>query len=240
MSVVQKLLEGDVMMQRITIPEGLTIRETARSMQSQGLGIYDIFLELCTDPDFTYHLTGFEVPTLEGFLYPDTYHFADGVSEEFIIRQLVNEFFKKTSTLQLPEEFNLSFYEMIILASIVEKEATFSDEKPMIASVFLNRLRIGKRLQADPTIAYALAKHGIRRSTIFYVDLEIESPYNTYRRAGLPPTPICSPSISSMQAVLEPAKSTFLYFFADGRGRHIFSRTYQEHLNKQRALRSRS
>ncbi|MBW6516672.1 MAG: endolytic transglycosylase MltG [Candidatus Cloacimonetes bacterium] len=238
-SVARKLIDGRIILEQVTIPEGLNIRETARRLEASGFGKAENYIELSYDPEFAEMLTGFSVQSLEGFLYPETYHFGDGVSEEYVLRRMVNEFFNKTATLRLPDEFNYSFYELIILASIIEKEARFHDEKPLIASVFLNRLSIGKRLQADPTVAYALSKNGIQRTTIYYVDLQIDSPYNTYRRAGLPPTPICNPSVLSMQAVLDPADSEFLYFFAGKRGRHIFSKTYTEHLNKQRALRNR-
>jgi|SRR5690554_2037526 UPF0755 protein len=238
-AVVKKLLEGDVMTHRVVIPEGLTVRETARRLDEQGFGDYNTFVDLVKDIEFATQITGFPIETLEGFLYPETYYFAEGVSEEFILRRMVNEFFHKTSELQLPNNFDFSFYEMIILASIIEKEARYIDEMPLISSVFINRLNIGKRLQADPTVAYALAREGIERRTIYYIDLQIDSPYNTYQRIGLPPAPICSPSLPAMQAVLQPAESEFLYFFADQQGRHIFSKTYREHLNKQRALRNR-
>ncbi len=238
--VIEILLEGRVLLKRVTIPEGLTIGETAKRLENSGFGQYDNYLELCKDEEFAQQLTGLPVQTLEGFLYPETYNFAREVSEEYIIRSMVREFFAKTENLHLPDDFKLNFYELIILASIIEKEARYKDEKPLIASVFLNRLRIGKRLQADPTVAYALAKEGIHRRRIYYVDLEIDSPFNTYRHTGLPPAPICSPSLPAMEAVLSPADSDFLYFFADRYGRHIFSKTYREHLNKQRALRSSS
>ncbi len=238
-AVVKKLMEGDVLARRAVIPEGLTISETARRLNDQGFGEYDTFVDLAKDMDFSRQLTGFSVESLEGFLYPETYDFTEGVSEEFILRRMVNEFFHKTTELQLPDNFDYSFYEMIILASIIEKEARYIDEMPLIASVFINRLSIGKMLQADPTVAYALSKEGIERRTIYYNDLQIDSPYNTYQKVGLPPAPICSPSISAMQAVLNPAESEFLYFFADQKGRHIFSKTYREHLNKQRVLRNR-
>lgn len=238
--VIRRIANGQVQLSSVTIPEGLTISETVRIIAEAGFGDYNRYIALCYDPVFAEQLTGFPVNTLEGFLYPDTYFFAEEVSEEYIIRHLVNEFFSKTARLQLPEEFPYSFYQMVILASIVEKEAVFSDEKPLIAGVFLNRLRIGKRLQADPTVAYALRKEGIVRRRIFYIDLEIDSPFNTYRNTGLPPTPICSPSVISMQAVLEPEESDYLYFFADRRGRHIFSKTYRDHINRQRTIRENS
>lgn len=150
---------------------------------------------------------------------------------------------EETQQISQPENFFIpgtlqDIYEVLILASIVEKEATFDDEKPLIAGVYHNRLRRGMRLQADPTVAYALEQAGIvRRSKIYYRDLQIDSPYNTYRNKGLPPTPICSPSIKSIKAVLNPAETDYLFFFSNNRGRHIFSKTYREHLNGLRKLR---
>jgi UPF0755 protein len=239
-SVIDRILEGKVELKRVTIPEGLTIRETAQTLSKQGFGQYENYLALSRDQEFAQKITNLPVQTLEGFLYPETYRFAEEVTEEYILRSLVNEFFTRTSELHFPEDFNYSLYETIILASIIEKEARFIDEKPLISSVFLNRLNIGMRLQADPTVAYILTKEGIRRRRIYYRDLEIDSPYNTYRYSGLPPAPICSPSLPAIKAVLEPAESDFLYFFADSQGRHIFSKTYREHIYKQRALRSSS
>jgi len=236
--VLNRLLDAKVMYHRVTILEGWTIRETARQIEKEGFGSFDTFLALCKDPVYAQELTGFPVNSLEGFLYPDTYHFPRNVSEDFIIRHLVSSFFRRIAKLEIPETIPYSFYEIITLASIVEKEATFNDEKPLIAGVFLNRLQIGKKLQADPTVAYLLAKDGIRRKIILYRDLEIDSPYNTYRYTGLPPTPICSPAVSTIQAVLQPENTDYFYFFANRQGRHIFSRTYTEHLNKQRALRN--
>ncbi len=235
--VAKKLKQAQVRLYRITIPEGLTIRQTAEIFADKGFISSDIFVSLCSDSLFAYHLTGHNVQTLEGFLYPETYHIPRNASEEYIISTMVAESFKQTRSLEFPSQKGYSFYDTLILASIVEREATFRDEMPLIAGVYHHRLRIGKRLQADPTVAYALAKEGIFRSRIYYVDLEIQSPYNTYRYSGLPPAPICSPSLAAIEAAHNPQDTDYLFFFADRRGRHIFSRTYREHLNKQRALR---
>ncbi len=238
--VINRLRDANIVYHQLTIIEGLTLKETAILVEQKGFGDSQKFLSLCSDSLFIKELTNMPVATLEGFLYPDTYNFPKKASEEYIIRHIVDHFFKIIDRIGIPENYPYSLYEMITLASIVEKEATFCDEKPLIAGVYLNRLQIGKRLQADPTVAYILAQRGIRRKTIFYVDLETDSPYNTYRNNGLPPTPICSPYITSLNAVFNPEESEYLFFFADRKGRHIFSRTYREHLDRQRALRNSS
>lgn len=240
LDVIDKLVNAKVELQRLTIPEGLHKIRTINLLVDNGYGDFDTFYELINDSTYVKDLTGMELSSLEGFLYPDTFYLPWEISEDFLLRFLVDQFFLKVADLDFSNNHNLSFYDVIILASIVEREAIFDDEKPLIASVYLNRLEIGKRLQADPTVAYILDRKNIRRRIIYYRDLEIESPYNTYRNSGLPPTPICSPSISSIKAVLEPEASEYFFFFANNAGRHIFTRTYREHLEKQRILRSHS
>ena len=237
-AVAEKIRKGEVVQKHITIQEGLTIKKTCLKLAKEGLGNYKNFLSLCRDSVFAKKLTGFSIPDLEGFLYPETYYFPEEVSEKFIIKHIVNQFFKATSKLNFNTPNNLDFYQTVILASIVEKEAKVNDEKPIIASVYLNRLQFKHRLQADPTIAYILEQQGKSRKRIFYKDLEIDSPYNTYKNFGLPPTPICSPSLSSIKAVLKPAETDYFFFFADKKGRHIFSKTYSQHLFKQRELKN--
>ena len=127
-----------------------------------------------------------------------------------------------------------TIYEVMTLASLVEREAAVDDERPVIAGVLYNRLRTGMRLQCDATVQYALGKH---KSRLLYSDLKVKSPYNTYLHAGLPPGPICSPSTASMIAALRPAKHDYLFYVARGGGRHQFTRTYEEHLKAIEAIR---
>jgi len=236
--IAEKIRNGKVVQKHITIPEGLTIKKTCRKLAKNGFGNYQKFLSLCNDSVLAKQLTGFSIPNLEGFLYPETYYFPEETQERFIIEHLVNQFFKVTSKLNFNTPHNLNFYQTIILASIVEKEAKMNDEKPLIASVYLNRLQFNYKLQADPTIAYILEQMGKNRKKIYYKDLELDSPFNTYKYPGLPPTPICSPSLSSIEAVLKPADTNYFFFFADNKGRHIFSQTYNQHLYKQRELKN--
>jgi UPF0755 protein len=234
--VVNILVNAKIKLNKVTIPEGLTVWKTAKLLSQKGFVDYQKFIFWANDPDFAKLMTGFKLKSLEGFLYPETYFLPDGVSEKYIIKAMVGQFFHQTKKLNFNEENGLNFYQTIILASIVEREAKISSEKPKIASVYLNRLAINQKLQADPTIAYFLDLRGINRKKIYYKDLEINSPYNTYKFKGLPPTPICNPSITSIKAVLNPMNTTYYYFFADGHGHHIFSDTYYQHLTRQRIM----
>ena len=184
------------------------------------------FLSLATDPVFLRSLKIY-YDSVEGFLYPDTYFFYKHTSPRDVMKVMVDNFFRKVGKSRLEKMKKRGFYTILILASIVEEEATFDFEKPIIASVYWNRLRKGMRLQADPTAMYGLR--------IFHrpprpEDLRKDNPYNTYTRDGLPPTPICSPTVSSIDAVLYPAKTDYFFFVAKGDGTHFFARTYEEHL----------
>ncbi|MDP8203036.1 MAG: endolytic transglycosylase MltG [Candidatus Tenebribacter mawsonii] len=234
---VVKVLElGKVVLRKVTIPEGLTVKKTANILSQYGFVDQDKFVTLCNDSLFARKLTGFPIHSLEGFLYPETYHFPYEVSEQYIIRILVQEFFSQTQNFDFVPNRGLDFYETLVLASIVEREARFRDEQTKIASVYLNRIKYKYKLQADPTVAYALELQGKIRKKIYYRDLKIDSPYNTYKNFGLPPSPICSPAISAIQAVLEPAETDYFFFFANGSGRHEFNQTYKQHLDQQNTL----
>jgi UPF0755 protein len=228
-SVIRKLLKGQNELIRVTIPEGLTIEETADIIQKCGVGNRDLFLKLASDSAFATDIVGFPVPTLEGFLYPETYMMPANLKEEAIAKIMVNQF-HKTSDGLLKKANRLGPYQTVILASIIEREAKIGDEKPIMAGVYLNRLKRGQRMEACPTVLYALSRVGIHKDRLLYTDLDIESPFNTYRHTGLPPAPICSPAASTIQAVCNPKNSDFLYFHTDGAtGRHIFTRTLKEH-----------
>jgi UPF0755 protein len=213
----------------VTLREGLTIRETAQILAEHGLVDPDLFIDLCHDKALIADL-GLTVSSLEGYFFPDTYSFSSLQSEEAIIRTMVNNFKKRTAKLNLADGDSL--HRVIILASIVEKEAKYEDERPIIARVFLNRLQRNRPLESCATVFYILKTNGsaTARSKLTENDLGIESPYNTYLHIGLPPGPICSPGLSSIKAVLSPAKVDYMYFVAKGDGRHHFSRTYQEHM----------
>lgn len=228
----------------VTIPPGLRATDVARILHSK-MGIDTLrFMQLVRDEKFIRnlavefpHLDG--VRSLEGFLYPDTYRFEEGSGEAAILYAMVKNFFDRWRRMGMDTLLKgapLGFYESVILASIVEKEAVSEDEKPIISSVFINRLRRKMPLQANPTIWYITGRsaYWLKKS-----DLKIDSPYNTYLHPGLPPTPICNPTMSTIRAVLRPARTPYLYFVADGKGRHIFSRTYREHLRNIWRLKNR-
>jgi len=218
---------------KITIYEGLNSFQIAKLLKENLKIDEKRFINLVNDSLFINELSKkFEklknLKSLEGFLFPETYVFFEGEDEKFIIEKLVQTFFEKIKPFDsLFNKSKLKFYDVIILASIVEKEALYEDEKPLIASVYLNRLKRNMPLQANPTLAYVL-----RANTYWLSEeaLKYNSPYNTYLYLGLPPTPICSPSLSSILAVLNSRETDYLFFVANKDGRHLFSRTYEEHI----------
>ncbi len=209
----------------VTIPEGWTMRQIAEILEREGVTRADSFIEACEDREFLMSL-GIPFPKAEGFLFPNTYEFYIPSSPCAVIEKMVNHFFDVYRGLRESIPSPLSDSVVIILASLVEKEAVEDIERPMIAQVFLNRLRRGMKLEACPTVEYALARHKERLNSI---DLEVDSPYNTYLYYGLPPTPISNPGKKSLAAVLSPAKTDYQFFFALKNGRHIFSKTFKEH-----------
>lgn len=228
-----KLLEkGNVSAVKITFPEGFSLYKTLRRLDRSGLASYDELYTLATDSLFVEKLTGLRVPTLEGFLYPETYYFDLGVAPAEILRQMTKQFFSQLRAEGLDPAQIKDFYQVLIMASIVEKESGFDDERPLVASVIRNRLDAGMRLASCPTVDYVLERQGVKKPVLSIQDTRIESPYNTYRNFGLPPGPICNPSVSALKAMLNPAETDYFYFVADRKGRNDFSATAEEHLAK--------
>lgn len=216
----------------VTIPEGWRIERIA-IRYAQQLGIdTETFINLCRSERFTRSL-GIDAATLEGYLMPDTYRFFWQTDEREIIERMVNEFksFFVDSLRERQKSIAMSMNQVLTLASIVEGETNLDQERPTVAGVYHNRLNRRMRLEADPTIQYILPD-GPRR--LLYRDLKIESPFNTYQNYGLPPSPIGSPGRLSILAALYPEQHAYLFFVADGKGGHRFSRNYTEH---QRAVR---
>jgi UPF0755 protein len=210
---------------RVTIPEGSTVTQVATLLASAGFGGADQFLCLARDPHF---LLSLDVPGsgLEGYVFPDTYAFAWSTPPEQILRTMVERFREQTSPLQpLRLDAGMSEPGMVILASIVEKETGAADERPLVSAVFHNRLQLGMPLQSDPTATYGRDIHGLPTAA----DVAVESLYNTYLHAGLPPGPICNPGLAALRAALAPAKVPYLYFVSRNDGTHAFSRTLDEH-----------
>jgi UPF0755 protein len=211
---------------KVTIKEGLTLKEIAILFEENGLCTKEKFLEEVNKIESYKDYIFDDAKSLEGFLYPDTYYFEKDNLNKNIIMMLEN-FNLKFNEVYKDYKGSLNKYDILKLASIVEKEAMVDEERPLIAGVFLNRLEIGMPLQADPTLKYILDNPSYLLSK---KELEIDSPYNSYKYTGFPPTPICNPSIKSIYAVLNPEKTEFLYFVADGNGRHLFAKTFEEHL----------
>ncbi len=230
-NILRKLKKGEIKRSRITIPEGLPRWEVLHILEKEKIIKKNDFLALVNDPGIFEEEFPFlsSVESLEGYLYPDTYYFFVEENEVQVIKKFLLRF--QEIVVPLYEEKisrnDLSAEEIIILASIVEKEAQISLEKPIIAAVFHNRLEKGMRLRADPTVKYAL---GNFQERLTYEDLTVSSPYNTYVYQGLPPGPICNPGKDSIYAVLYPDEVDYLYFVAKGDGTHKFSNTYEEHL----------
>jgi UPF0755 protein len=237
-NVLTKITRGEVLTHQVTVLEGLTLDEIAMHLATKGFGTYEAFLSEMTSPRLISDLD--QIATdLEGYLFPDTYAFARGTSEARIVETLVAAFRERfleargmvdTTTPVTPDGGHIvTPREIVILASIVEKEALLDRERPIIAGVYANRLKSGMGLYADPTIIYALKRQGTWDGNLRRRDLEMDSPYNTYRTPGLPPGPICSPGLASLAAAMNPADVPYLYFVSRNDGTHVFAQTLAQH-----------
>jgi UPF0755 protein len=230
--VLRMLVRGEIVTRSLTIIEGLTLEEIADQLARAKFGRREVFLDLMRSPRLIADFDP-DAPDLEGYLFPETYSFASATREREIVETLVRtfrqRFDREVRPLMARGSPGRSVRQVVTLASIVEKEAQARAERPLIAAVYRNRLdrRIG--LAADPTVIYALKRLGRWNGNIRREDLRMESPYNTYRYAGLPPGPICSPGLASLIAAAQPADVPFLYFVSRNDGTHVFSETLQEH-----------
>jgi UPF0755 protein len=230
LEVMDRLVAGDVYYRSVTIPEGLTLWETADLLSQRGLGdgaaLRAAFgrgaLVASLDP---------RAGDLEGYLFPETYRFVRNPTPDEVAAALVDRFVSvfDDRRRRRAQELGLGVREVVTLASVVEKETGLENERPLIASVFWNRLKRRMPLQSDPTIIYDLKRRGVFDGDIRRRDLKLDSPYNTYRQAGLPPGPIASPGTGAIDAVLHPAESDHLYFVSRNDGSHQFSNTLPEH-----------
>jgi UPF0755 protein len=234
--VVRKIARGDVWVLRITFPEGLNLGEMARIFEDQGLGTAKAFTGAARDPQSIANVDP-AARDLEGYLFPETYSLAPvqgqptKVSAPRLVHLMVARFEQlfTPEMQQAAEAHGLTTREAVTLASIVEKETAAPSERPIVAAVFLNRLRIGMGLQSDPTVIYALERAGSYNGNLTREGLAFDSPYNTYRYRGLPPGPIASPGLASLKAVVAPADVDYLYFVSRNDGTHVFARTLEEH-----------
>ncbi len=236
-AIAAKIWTGEVAQTRFTIPEGWSTREMATYFAAEGFFSADDFLRAVkVIPRDRYPWLPAKIPHLEGFLYPDTYQFPAGqMTPTAVVTMMLDRFEQVALPLyqNSAASRDLSLLAWVTLSSIVEREAVIAQERPLIAGVFLNRLRQGIPLGADPTVEYGLGIRQTPDQTLTLAQVNTPSPYNTYRNPGLPPTAIASPGEASLQAVLEPQKTDYLYFVARYDGTHVFSRTLAEHTAAQ-------
>jgi UPF0755 protein len=235
--ILGMLERGEVVTFPVTIPEGFQLREIAPRIAKLAEVSPDSVLGLARDSAFIARI-GVPGPTLEGYLFPDTYQFAERTPPDRILLAMTTryrEFWGPAERARL-DSLGLSEQELVTLASIVEKEAQVADERPVIAGVYLNRLEIGMLLQADPTVQFALDSV---RARLLYSDIDrvADNPYNTYTHAGLPPGPIASPGEAALRATLQPSDVPYLFFVARPDGSHEFTRTEREHINAKNRIR---
>ena len=234
--VIDALVAGKGIVLTVTIPEGWDVKTMVPSI-AETMKIPAASLDSATRDTALIQRLGIPIGTLEGYLFPETYLIPEGSAALPVVRRLVSEFerrWKPDWNAQL-ERLGMTRHQVMTLASIIEKEARVATERPTISAVYHNRLKRGMLLQADPTVLYALGRHAPR---VLYRDLEVESPYNTYRNIGLPPGPIASPGTASIEAALFPADVPYLYFVAHPDGHHEFRTTFREHNEAVRQMRA--
>lgn len=225
--IIKQLTYGKTILRPVTIPEGLTIREIGRKLENMGFATEESFIAATYDKKL---LASFNIPaeSMEGYLFPETYHFPKGITAKNIAKTMLKMFFSQVSEVIPEDEIKnrARLHKVITLASLIEKETAVKSERKTISSVFTNRLKKKMLLQCDPTVIYALPEFdgNIRKK-----DLEYDSPYNTYRYRGLPPGPIANPGLASIDAANYPADTKYIYFVAKNNGEHLFSSTLKEH-----------
>jgi UPF0755 protein len=230
--IIRKLASGAVYLHKFTVPEGLTTTVIAQKWQEQGFGTEEEFVKAAADAIDLVHRFDQKAVSVEGYLFPETYSFPARTSARQAIEAMIVRFEQMFGKLQqsLPSEnWPLNLRDTVILASLVETEAAQADERPIIASVYLNRLHRKILLQCDPTVIYALEREDRYRGTLTLADLRFNSPYNTYVNRGLPPGPIANPGYASMVAAIQPAATNYLFFVRTVESRHTFSETLAAH-----------
>ncbi|MGH7718594.1 MAG: endolytic transglycosylase MltG, partial [Gemmatimonadaceae bacterium] len=234
-SMLRALNEGASAQGRVTVPEGFALREIV-PLLARSLGAPADSLDAAVRDSALLARLDIPTPTLEGYLFPDTYHFPFGTSARTAVREMVRRFEAVWDPAweERLQQLGMSRHEVISLASIIEKEARLDSERALISAVYHNRLKRGMPLQADPTVQYALGRH---KDRVMYRDLTVNSPYNTYRNRGLPPGPIASPGRASLEAALRPANVPYLFFVAHPDGHHEFRTTFKEHTEAREKVR---
>ena len=225
--IFRKLSSGNVIKRKVTIPEGFNLYSIADRLEREGITGSGNFLYYAFNRSFLSSIS-IDFPSAEGYLFPDTYILPQEMDPRDVISVLYRNMKKNLKAIPLPADIRdrAALHRVLILASLIEKEARVKAEQRTISSVFHNRLKRNMRMDCDPTVRYAVKKFSGR---ITYDDLDSDSPFNTYRRHGLPPTPICSPGLDAVKAALNPAGTSYLYFVARNDGSHYFSKTLREH-----------
>ena len=227
LEIIDTLVSGKVLLHRLTIPEGYNINQIAAEVEKTGLASADEFIRLADDPDLLARLN-LEGPSVEGYLFPDTYHFPREITARGIIEKMVNGYNAVVTDewRTRAQELNLSMHEIVTLASIIEKETGAPSERPIISSVFHNRLKKRMRLESDPTVIYGIEAFD---GNITRRHLSTPTPYNTYVIRRLPPGPIASPGRAALEAALYPAQTDYLFFVSKKDGTHYFSTNIDDH-----------
>jgi UPF0755 protein len=228
MQTLDLLVSGKTLVHPFLVREGLSGKQIAAALEKDGLGKASAFLEAMADPSLVAEL-GIPGPTVEGYLFPDTYQLPKGMNERALVRMMVERFKKMVPKDLLAQgaAIRLNSAQVITMASLIEKEAKADKERPVVSAVFRNRMKQKKRLESCATVRFAFDKW---TGPLYNKDLLRPSPYNTYQVFGLPPGPICSPGLASIRAALHPVQTDAMYFVVAGDGTHIFSKTYEQHL----------
>ena len=252
-AVIRKLVQGESLESWITIPEGFTVRQIADLLAAKQLVDKDAFLRIALTHGENFPSYPFIIkPSMEGYLFPDTYLVARGTDCEGIIKKMLDTFEQKiVYNLASAIEYTINsrfgnqqigsqegMRKILVLASLVEREAKIPKDRQLIAAVLWNRLDKNMRLEIDATISYAPGESTDNKNRVCYTDLESDSPYNTYKHFGLPPGPICNPGLAAIKAVMNPAPVDYLFYVAKKDGSHLFSRTFEEHKAKKAAIKN--
>ncbi len=233
LEVYDRLARGDVYFREVVIPEGFNMYDIARAIQAAGLGDSALFVKVARENTALIADFAPSAPSLEGYLFPDTYRFMRTENMTEIVAAMVKRFRQEARAINLTDEIP----RVVTLASIVEKETAVAEERSMVAGVFINRLDQNMLLGTDPSVIYAALLAGRYTGVIHQSDLHFDSPYNTYVHSGLPPGPIANPGRAALLAARHPATTEFLYFVSDNQGHHRFARTAQEHIQNVQAYR---
>jgi UPF0755 protein len=225
--ILDIMVDGKIRLHRLTIPEGFNLRQIARAIEAAGFASKADFLAAATDADFV-HAKGIDARSFEGYLFPDTYYFPKGATPQDIISTMVKRFWSvfKPDWEKQAKILGMTIHQVVTLASIIEKETAVADERPVISSVFHNRLKRNMRLESDPTVIYGMGDYD---GNITRKDLKHPTPYNTYTIKGLPPGPISNTGVKAIEAALFPTDGKFLYFVSRNNGTHYFSTNFKDH-----------